>query len=224
MVDFCKYPIPLAQFSLHVTFALSFFDLQYYFHTCYVHSVFVSLYFLVLIVSYLFGFLDVESVGPVVAVELVCQLVKSLVASFVEFVVSHSLIDTFGSCDPTSHECSMFCRPSYNLPVLVDSNAHNSDSCPRMVVVLIVRIVVTALLFANSVVNVVPGIVVLVANYVVESVVFAALVANFVVAVAVENVHFLIDTPNLEHSLVYPIGRSRIVTSFPAPLVLALVY
>ena len=157
--------------------------LKYYFHTYYVQSKFVFRYFQILIDLYLCDYLGVELVGPVVVVEVVAIPLKFLVASCVESVAVQSLIDTFGSCDPSSHRCSTFYPPFHNSLVLVDDNVHNSDSCPRMTVVFVVRIVVTVLVFAHSVVIVERGIVVLVANsVVVDMTEVVTLIVHFVAA------------------------------------------
>ena len=182
------------RFSLHVISVLLFFDLRYSFRTYYyVHSKFVFPYFLIPIDLYLFDCLDVESVGLVVVVEVVASPLKFLVASCVESVAVQSMIDTFGSCDPYSHRCSMFYSPFHNFPVLVDGNVHNRDNCPRIAVVLVVRIVVIVLVFAHSVVIVVHGIVVLVANsVVVDTIELVALIVHFVAAA--DTVEIVADT------------------------------
>ena len=123
---------------------------------------------------------------------MVATLVKSLVVGIVGFVVVHLLIDTLGSCVPTFHKCSTLLVPSCNSSVLVDGNIRNSDNCLRVVVVSVVRIVVTALLLANSVVIVVRTILVLVANSgVVDTIEGVVLI---VLVVAVDTVEIVVDT------------------------------
>ena len=175
---------------------------------------------------------------------------KSLVVGIAGFVVVRLLIDTHGSCVPTFHKCSTLCGLFCNLSTLVDGNIHNNDNCLRVVVVLVVRIVVAALWLVNSVVIFVRQILVLVANsdvvdtievvvlivhfdaatvefvvdtvanYIVVAAEVVVAVANFVAVVAVP--YILIDLSSSEHFHVVSIGRDRVVTQLPEPL-LALV-
>ena len=131
--------------------------------------------------------------------------------------------------------------PSCNSSVLVDENIRNNGNCLRVVVVLVVRIVVTALWLANSVVIGVRKILVLVANpVVVDTIEVVVLVVHFVAAVdtvevvvdtvanyvvvaaevvvadanfvvVVAVVYLLIDQSNSEPSHVVSLGRTRVV-------------
>ena len=140
-----------------------------------------------------------------------------------------------------------FFVPSCNSSDQVDVNIRNSDTCLRVVVVLVVRIVVTDLLLANSVVIVVRNVLVLVANSgvvdTIEVVVLIVLVvavdtveiavdtvANYLVVAAevvvvadanfvvvVAVVYLLIDQSNSEPSHVVSLGRAQAVARLPEP-------